>query len=564
MEQQKSPLSTRIIIAGVLCAVLMVAVNTYMGLKTGFAEPGSILAAIICFVVLRAMGHRISIHENNIGQTIASAGGSIGNMVNVIPALIMLGHPLTIPQVLLWTLSVSLLGLYFAVPFREQLVVREKIPFPSGTICAKVLRSLQSDSRQSAVQVRVMALFAAVAAVLVWFREGIWKVIPRFVFSPGKLSSVSLGDFGFGLALYPLLLGAGAIVGLRVGLGLMAGAIIFWLVLPLSAELLAIPALAAPATAEEWIRWPGVALMVASSLAAALVQFKLLKDVFRTGRNVSSDTAKMGPLSFRAWLTGLLLLSAAVVCLLWYILQVPPWLGLLSVVGSFILCAVSVRIFGETDLNLAGPVAHVTQLLVAPLMPGAAAATVGVAGATEGSISVAGDLMQDLKTGHLVKTSPRSQFFAQIIGVVAGCLAIVPVFFLLKNAYGLGNEILPAPAAKTFKTLAEGLSGGEHALPAGSGPAVLVAASLGLLLFVLSRTRLARFVPSTVGLGVAALIPPAYSFSIGLGAIAGTVFKRLMKREDRDELIMLAGGGLIAGEAVTGVLCAILGIFGFA
>ena len=125
MEQQKSPLSTRIIIAGVLCAVLMVAVNTYMGLKTGFAEPGSILAAIICFVVLRAMGHRISIHENNIGQTIASAGGSIGNMVNVIPALIMLGHPLTIPQVLLWTLSVSLLGLYFAVPFREQLVVRE-------------------------------------------------------------------------------------------------------------------------------------------------------------------------------------------------------------------------------------------------------------------------------------------------------------------------------------------------------------------------------------------------------------------------------------------------------
>lgn len=563
MDREQSPITLRIVVAGILCVFLMVTVNLYMGLKTGFGEPGSVLAAILCFVVLRLFGQRISIHENNIGQTIASAGGSIGNMVNVVPALIMLGHPLNVPQVILWTLSVSLLGLYFAVPFRQQLVVREKLPFPSGATCARVLQTLQAGARQSMAHVAILVALAGVAGIVVWLRDGIWKVIPKFVLFSGNVGSVSLPAFGFGFALNPLLLGVGAIVGLRVGLGLVAGAVLFWYVLPALSVPLSIPMLADPEGAEAWMRWPGVGIIVSSSLVTALLALGALKRVFASSHNLAADVSSPGPLSFKAWLAGLLVLSAAVVVMLWYVLQIPPYLGALSVLGSFVLCAVSIRIFGETDMNLAGPVSHVTQLLFAPFLPGAAA-TVGVAGATEGAVSVAGDLMQDLKTGHLIGTSPRSQFHAQIIGVVIGCLAIVPVFFLLTSAYGLGSDLLPAPAATTFKTLADGLARGEGALPPGCGWAVVIATVLGGLISLLSKTGVAAFLPSAVGLGVAALLPPCYSFSIGLGAVAAAILKTLWKREDRDELIMLAGAGLIAGESVMGVLCALLAMVGLA
>jgi len=232
------------------------------------------------------------------------------------------------------------------------------------------------------------------------------------------------------------------------------------------------------------------------------------------------------------------------------------------VVGSLLLCAVTLRIFGETDINLAGPIGHVTQFIFAPLVPGNAAATLGTGGLTEGGMSIAGDMLQDLKTGHLIGTPVRKQFVAQLLGVVTGCMVIVPVFFIFKNAYGLDSEFLPTPNAKTYASLATALAHGVAALPRGTGMGMAAAAGAAVVLALMGQTRWGRWLPSTTGIGVAALIPASYSVTILAGALLIGALGLAARAAKDSDAPMLAASGLIAGESIVGVIIAGLVISG--
>jgi OPT family oligopeptide transporter len=185
------------------------------------------------------------------------------------------------------------------------------------------------------------------------------------------------------------------------------------------------------------------------------------------------------------------------------------------------------------------------------------------AGITGAGASQAGDMMQDLKTGHLLGAEPRHQFKAQLIGIAAGILFCVPIYKLFDNAYDIGGEQLPAPAAHAWKAMAELLSNGFDSLPPMAGWAVTFGCLFGIVMVLLGKVeRFKNYMPSGLAFGIAFIVPAYYSVSMFLGAM---VFYLWQKRypAKAESLGFSIASGLIAGEGLMGIIVAILTLMGF-
>jgi OPT family oligopeptide transporter len=227
-----------------------------------------------------------------------------------------------------------------------------------------------------------------------------------------------------------------------------------------------------------------------------------------------------------------------------------------AILLSFVLAVIATRATGETNNNPVGAVGHVTQGVFSGIGGGGAFPNVLAGGITAAGAQQAADMMQDLKTGHLLGATPRRQFIAQLVGVSVGALVAVPAFFLLWKAYGIGpeSEMLPAPAGISWSNFARVLSEGFDALPPHSAAAVLVAALLGVALTLPSR-RVQRWLPSPFALGIAFIYPGMYALTICLGSLLGRILQRFAPRFAEGRIFLLAAG-LIVGEAVMGTLIA--------
>jgi uncharacterized oligopeptide transporter (OPT) family protein len=161
-----------------------------------------------------------------------------------------------------------------------------------------------------------------------------------------------------------------------------------------------------------------------------------------------------------------------------------------------------------------------------------------------------------LKAGHLLQAPPRTQLRAQMIGAVIGLGVALPAYALVKDAYGLGSAVMPAPSAQAWKALAELAEKGAASLPPWAGVACLAAAAIGVGLSLLERTRLAPYLPSPVALGAAFLAPMTICGTVAVGALAYFVVLRF--RPHVEPLASAAAAGGIAGESLLGFLVAVL------
>jgi OPT family oligopeptide transporter len=242
-------------------------------------------------------------------------------------------------------------------------------------------------------------------------------------------------------------------------------------------------------------------------------------------------------------------------------LGIPLWIGLLAIALSFILAAIAVRAYGETDVSPVGTMGHATQIVFGALAPGETFPNVLTAGITAGCANTATDMMQDLKAGYLLGSTPRKQVYAEFLGVLVGTLVAVPVFNALTSAYGLGTEALPAPAAVIWSGMAKLLSGGFTGLPPFSMYAIGSGTALGILLALLGNGRFKKYIPSPLGIGIGIVIPVFYTSIIFLGSLAGAILSKLFPKWSEDSLLPVASGA-IAGEALLGVLVAVLRVSG--
>src|SRR5258707_3426631 len=140
-NQNLAEFTPRAVILGAFFGILFGAVTVYVGLRAGLTVAASIPIAVLSISILRAFG-KATILENNIVQTTGSAGESVaGGVIFTIPALIFLGFPMEIQRIFLLALVGGWLGVFFMIPLRRQLIVKEhgNLLYPEGTACADVL-----------------------------------------------------------------------------------------------------------------------------------------------------------------------------------------------------------------------------------------------------------------------------------------------------------------------------------------------------------------------------------------------------------------------------------------
>ncbi len=560
-------LTVRAVLLGAGIGLVMCLSNLYAGLKTGIIFGVAVTAGLLAHSthgVLRRFtrGSPLSELETNSAQTVASSAGYAtgGALVSVNGAyLLVTGHHPPAWTLLLWTLCLSALGVFFALPLKRQLIDRERLPFPSGTAAAVTVRALHAAGGDSRSPTRALGLGGLVAGLVTFARDGLGR-LPYLVPFPGAVGGTPLASLGFGMETSLLATGAGAMLGLRTTASMLLGALLCHGVL--APRLLASGGLAAPEAMLSWSLWPGAALLSSASLLHFALRGRALGRALRglaPGRSASPVDGLQVP---RSWfIGGVGVLSLAAVALTQVGFGIPAHLGLLAVGLSFVLCLISCRITGETDVTPSGPLQQVTQLTYGALLPQNVVANLMTAGITATTAASSADLLSDLKSGHLLGANPRRQFLAQLLGCLVGAVAVVPLFYLLvPGREALGDARFPAPAAFMTAGVAEVLSTGLGGLPPSARSAVLWAALAGAVLTLaehLLPERARRWVPSPMGLGLAFLLPASTALSFFLGGVAAAAFQRA-RPEASERYLLPVASGLIAGESLVGVAAAVL------
>jgi uncharacterized oligopeptide transporter (OPT) family protein len=185
------------------------------------------------------------------------------------------------------------------------------------------------------------------------------------------------------------------------------------------------------------------------------------------------------------------------------------------------------------------------------------AASISGAGASQ-----SGDMMQDLKTGHLLGASPRKQLLAQLMGIPAGCVFAVLIFLLFNEVYEFGGKDYPAPAAFAWKAVAELMAKGFDALPTNAGPAMIAGAAFGILMPCIRKfiPKAAPYTPSGLAFGIAFIVQAYFSFTFLFGLIVYLIWKKT-RPESAETFVFAAASGLIAGEGLMNIVKGLMTFF---
>lgn len=564
------------ILLGVVIGIIMTAANVYLGLYAGMTVSASIPAAVISLGIFKGILRKNSILESNLVQTMASAGESLAaGIIFTVPALVIVG---AWTEFEFWPTTIiamigGLLGVVFMIPLRRALIVEDKnLKYPEGVACAAVLDTGTSESKSGILKV---AQGLIVGGVIKFLSSGLGLVKGSVEFAAGLGKSV----FFIGTDVSPALMAVGYIVKLEIAMLVFLGGAVGWLI--------GIPLLGIPAGMEEassldiawslWstqIRYLGVGAMIVGGVWSIFsVRKGILKGVegLKTAytnrgsavHNTEKDMNLVAMLAiFLACLTGMFFLYDYLIG----VFEVSVLTTGIMFVASFLFVAVSSYIVGLVGTSN-NPVSGMTisALLGTAVLflvfgfkgESAILATLGVAAVVCCAACTSGDCSQDLKTGVLVKATPKFQQYAQIIGVVIPAFVIAPVLALLHNAYGIGDG-LKAPQATLFASITNALFG-DGSLPINM---VVIGMVMGVVIIAIDsalgrsdwKIRL-HLMPIAVGI----YLPVTLAVPILLGGLIRYFVeqKRGVISEGQDGGI-LASSGLIAGEALMGVGIALL------
>ena len=591
-------LTPRGIVLGAILTVLFTAANVYLGLKLGITFATSIPAAVISMAVLKFYADS-TIQENNIVQTIASAAGTLSAIIFVLPGLIMVGWWTGFP---FW-LSVAVIGLggvlgvMYSVPLRRALVTGSDLPYPEGVAAAEVLKvgagvGGAEENKRGLAAIVLSSLVSAAYAILAQTKLVAAEAARSFPFGAGATTVTT--------SLSMALIGVGHLVGLAVGIAMLAGLIISWFVLvPWHTGLAGLGSAAdletlVSTTFRAKVRFIGAGTIgvaalwtllkiigpiikgVTSALAASrarkgggqdslalterdipigIIGLTIIGSMIPIGLLLSAF-AQSGPIAAAPGLTiGLSLLyilvaGAIIAAITGYMAGLigasnspVSGVGILTVLGiSLILVAIFGRELGvDASQSLVAFALFVTAIIF------------GVA-------TIANDNLQDLKTGQLVGATPWRQQVALIIGVIFGSLVIPPILTILNDAFGFqgapgaGPNALAAPQAALISAIAQGVLGGSLDWGLiGLGGAI----GIGAIIIdeILRKTGKRSLPPLAVGMGI--YLPMALTLLIPIGATIGYFYNKWAERAPNpafaERLGVLMATGLIVGESLFGV-----------
>ena len=621
--QAPRELTARGLILGVLITLIFTAANVFFGLKAGLTFATSIPAAVISMAVLRGF-RGMTIQENNIVQTVASAAGTLSSIIFVLPGLVIIGWWSGFPylvSMLICGLG-GILGVMYSIPLRRALVTQSDLPYPEGVACAEVLKvgggaeahaGAVEDSRAGLLAVVWGSVLSALYAIVVATR--IFASDLERNFRVGQRGAVSGFDFLLSFALFAV----GHLVGLWVGIAMLVGALIGWgWGVPYYSALAASHATAAATAANAaasaaqlaqttWshqVRFVGAGCIL---IAALWTLAKLVKPVYaglrsamaasrarRAGNEAAlPQTERDIPIGLVGLITLISLLPIALLLANFdshgaleghMALLAIGGIVYIAVMSFFVsaVCGYMAGLIGSSNSPLSGvgilAVIGAALLLVFSVrssLPDTAqqalvAFALFVTAVVFSVATIANNNLQDLKTGQLVNATPWKQQVALVIGVIAGALIIPPILDLLNHAYGFvgapgpqRDHPLPAPQAGLISALAQGVLQNNvdwNLLEVG----VAIGAAVIIIDEILRKTtRSVHLSPLAVGLGV--YLPTSSTLMVVVGAIAGWYYDRCADRRANPasikQLGVLLASGMLVGEGLIGVLIAALVAF---
>jgi len=612
-ETDMKELTLKAILLGIILAIVLGAANVYLGLKAGMTVAATFPAAVISMAVLRLF--KGTILEENMARTTGAVGEALAaGAIFTIPAFIIAGvwDEFHYFQSTLLMLVGGVLGVLFVIILRRALIEDVTLPYPESKACAEIVKIGQSGSSGAAYVFLPMLL----AGVIEFFKNAngltLIKDHVKGIFSFG-VSKIALLDsetskiitggesshegrmFLQSPSASPAFLGVGYIIGFKLAAITFSGGVLGWLFLmPIILFIMSNDLSAVITGSADWMTVAKAAynatvkpIAVGGMLVGAFYTlFKMRNSLFAgVSKGISDiaaaqkgDSVKVSRIDKDAPF-GMVFIAiiVLVICMVFLYNYFTSGFGsaivaaIIMAIAGFIFAAVAgylVGIIGSSSNPISG--LTLSTLLIAALLMLAVglggksqgiAATLAVASVVCCVAGVAGDMMQDWKVGHILGATPYRMQIGGMIGVVAAAVVLVLPIMWLHQANGIGTDALPAPQAGLMAMMSKGIISGDMAWP------LVIAGMFFAIALILIDS------PSPMLISVGMYLPFTTTFAIFIGGIFKFATEKLgakdieketdnEKKEEKRSMLesmgLLISSGLVAGEALIGIILAIL------
>jgi len=619
---------TGFILGGILSATAL-----YIGGKTGITIGVGLTSVILTFALYRLLAQvglakDFTILENNCTQSIATAAGyMVAPLISSMAAyMLVTGNIVPWWQIIVWNCVISLIGVLVAFPMKRRFINEEQMPFPEGRACGVVLDSLYAGHSGAgmfkAKLLAVVALFAGGYQFLIsdgWMRllqfkilrldrwAGLkepwhfmerldtyyYKLAAKYELWIPRILGTDIRQLGLRLTLDVAMLGVGGLMGIKVAVSCLLGAVLNFAVLaPIMIRLGDIkPYLSASGVevaisraeiVNQWSLWWGVTMMVVGSLTGLFGKPAMLIGGFKRFFSRRKNVEQPGPdvlasIELPLWMSwiGVPLLCTVGVWITHSFFGVSWLLASMSIPMILVLTVICVNSMALTSWTPTGSLAKITQFTMGAIDRSNPANNLIPAGMTAEIASNAANLLSDIKPGYMLGAKPRQQAIGHVIGILSGAVCATPLFYLLflpadseglRTTSTIVSEQFAMPAALQWKGVAELITNGLTSLKPSAILSMVFAAVAAFVFEVLRMTTKGRFPISAVSVGLGVVLPPESCFAMFLGALVFWLMGRKhCKPGTRGHSIWVDGcepicAGLISGAALVGIGNAIVNV----
>ena len=614
-------------LTGFLLGGVLAATALYIAGKTGITIGVGLTSVILAFALYRTFARSglasdFTILENNCTQSIATAAGyMVSPMCSVLAAyMLVTGRIIPWWQMIAWMTVTSILGVLVAFPLKRRFINEEQLPFPEGRASGVVLDALYTGAEKAGMfKARLLGVTAGITATYQFIVSDGWMKLLQFKilrmdqwtsmkepwtfherldsyyyaassYVP-RILGTDIRQLGLRLTLDAAMLGVGGLMGLAVATSCLLGAFVNFAVLApimiqagdivqrVSPTGQVVP-ISRPEIVNQWSLWWGVTMMVVGSLTSLLARPQIFISAFRNlrGDRASGAVDPVRHIEFPLWISivGIPVMSVVAAYVSHAFFGVPWLLAFISLPLIFVLTIICTNSMALTSWTPTGALSKITQFSMGAIDRANPASNLIPAGITAEVAANAANLLSDIKPGYMLGGKPRQQAVGHVIGIFAGAIACVPLFFLLflpPDANGVRSpstiisEQFAMPAALQWKGVAEIITKGLSSLPHSAIVSMIVAAICAVAIEVAKIVTKGRFPLSAVALGLGVVLPPESTFAMFVGAFGFWILGRPHRdaKGTRGYEMWVEGvepicAGLIAGSALMGIGNAIVNV----
>ena len=620
-------LTVRSALTGALLGAVLAATALYIGAKTGITIGVGLTSVILAFALYRAMNRAgiasdFTILENNCTQSIATASGyMVSPMISSLAAyMLVTGQIIPWWHMVIWMCVISIIGVLLAFPMKRRFINEEQLPFPEGRASGVVLDALYTGAAKAGMfKARLLGFTALVAGAYQFIISDGWMRILQFkilqldqwtglkepwtfhdrldsyyyaaaakanLYIPTILGT-DIRTLGLRLTLDVAMLGIGGLIGIVVATSCLLGSFINFVILaPIMIQAGDIAARVGPDGAlvpisraeivNQWSLWWGVTMMVVGSMVSLFGRPEIFKGLLKR-RNKERGSDVLRHIELPLWISalGVPVFSVLGAWVTHEFFGVPWLLAFVSLPLIFVLAVICTNSMALTSWAPTGSLSKITQFTMGAIDRTNPASNLIPAGMTGEIAANSANLLSDIKPGYMLGGKPRHQAMGHIIGIFAGALACVPLFFLLflqpdasggRSTASMVSDQFAFPAALQWKGVAELIAKGLTALPYSAVVSMVVAAVAAAAIEIARIVTKGRFPLSAVSIGLGVVLPPEATFGMWVGAMVFWIMgRRYQGKGTRGHEFWVEGlepicAGLISGAALMGIGNAIVNV----